>query len=87
MDDLLIIINNIVKYGLNPVIPIEDRELDLEKYLVRLYAKYVEVSILPDTADEYVQCNIKQLYPDVIQHVQSNFEFGWYYTVLNMEEL
>lgn len=60
----------------------------MEKYLVQLYAIYVDTPIDLDSVDEFIDYNIKQHYPDVISHVKQNFpNLGWYHVILNLEEL
>ncbi|MGB1204251.1 MAG: hypothetical protein ACPG5B_01325 [Chitinophagales bacterium] len=87
MKELLKIIDEIVKYGLKPDIAIQDKERDLEKYLVMLYAKYFEVQCENDDAD-CRDCNTKKMFPDVIENVKRNFkDFGYYYTVLNADKV
>ena len=43
MNELINIINEITKYGLNPNLEQSDKEKNLEKSLVALYAKYFKI--------------------------------------------
>ncbi len=86
MNELIDIIDNITKYGLSPNIAIGDKETDLEANLVRLYAKYFEVQYNSDSIR--YKAFPKNLFPDVIENVKSNFkDFGWYHVVLNMVDI
>lgn len=87
MEELIRIINEIVKYGLNSNIEIENKEKDLEINLVQLYSKYFEINYESDD-NEYEDFNKKKTYPNVIKNVKSNFKgFGWYHSILNLEEI
>lgn len=87
MEQLIEIIDEIVKYGLKPNVNVEDKEKDLEMNLVKLYAKYFEVKYKFDDK-EYADFDRKKVYPDVIENVKNNFEdFGWYHSILNLEEI
>ncbi|THH36297.1 DUF5063 domain-containing protein [Neolewinella litorea] len=87
MEELIEIINEIIKYGLNPNIEIEDKEKDLEINLVKLYSKYFQIDYVFDE-NEYEDFNKKKIYPNVIESVKSNFkDFGWYHSILNLEEI
>lgn len=87
MEELIEIINGIVKYGLNPNIEMENKEKDLEMNLVKLYSKYFQIDYVSDE-NEYEDFNKKKIYPNVIENVKSNFkDFGWYHTILNLEEI
>lgn len=87
MEKLIKIINEIVKYGLNPNVDIEDKEKDLEMNLVKLYSKYFEIDNESDKT-EYKDFDKKNIYPNVVENVKSNFkDFGWYHSILNLEEI
>lgn len=87
MEKLIKIINEIVKYGLNPNVDIEDKEKDLEMNLVKLYSKYFEIDNESDKT-EYKDFDKKNIYPNVVVNVKSNFkDFGWYHSILNLEEI
>ncbi|MEM9258995.1 MAG: DUF5063 domain-containing protein, partial [Bacteroidota bacterium] len=87
MEQLIEIIDEITKYGLLAKIEIEDKEKDLEKHLVKLYAAYFEVDYVFDEK-EYEDFEIKELYPNLIVNVKTNFaDFGWYHSILNIEEI
>lgn len=83
MEELIEIINSIVKYGLTPNVKVKDKERDLERNLVRLYSKYFELNYEFDKK-AYKELNKRKLFPDVVENVRSNFEdFGFYHIVLN----
>jgi len=87
MEELIKIINEIVKYGLNPDIKIDDKEKDLEMNLVKLYSKYFQIKYEFDE-NKYEDFAKKRIYPSVIDNVKSNFkDFGWYHSILNLEEI
>lgn len=87
MEDLIKTIEEIVKYGLNPNVEVENKKRDLEKNLVRLYAHCFTVDYESDD-NEYTSFEQKRLYPNVIENVRKNFQnFGWYHTVMNLEEI
>lgn len=87
VEELIEIINEIIKYGLNPNVGIENKEKDLEINLVELYSKYSEINYQYDEND-YGAFDIKKTYPNVVENVKSNFkDFGWYHTILNLEEI
>jgi len=85
--ELIEIINEIVKYGLNSNIKIADKEKDLEMNLVKLYSKYFEINYQSEKND-YKGFDKKQIYPNVIENVKSNFkDFVWYHSILNLDEI
>ena len=86
MNDLIQIINEISKYGLNPNLNNENKEKDLEKNLIKLYLFSFKIKYEFDDCD-YPDFD-KNLFPDVIENVRINFpDFGFYHTVLNSEQI
>ncbi len=86
MDETIKIINEITKYGLNPNLEIKDKEVDLEKYLVRIYSKFFEIKYEYDDKD-YQEFK-KESLPNIVENVKKNFpDFGFYHEVLNVQEL
>lgn len=86
MENLIKIIDEITKYGLNSSIEIVDSEKDLEKNLVKLYAKYFEVENY-DIEREYEKFDKTEL-PNIQENIRSNFpDFGWYHEVLNSHKI
>lgn len=80
MKELLNIINEITKYGLNPSLEHSNKEKDLEKYLVALYAKYFKIRYVFDEND-YSDFDTTE-YIDVRLNVSSNFpSFGLYHNL------
>ncbi len=87
MEELIKIVNEIIKYGLTPNVEIEDKERNLEMNLVKLYSKYFEINYKLDDND-YEDFDKRRIYPNVIENVKSNFkDFGWYHSILNLEEI
>lgn len=86
MNETIEIISEIVKYGLNPNLEIEDKEVDLEKNLVKIYSKFFEIEYEYDDKD-YPDFS-KSNFPNVLENVKYNFpDFGFYHEVLNVHKL
>ncbi len=86
MKEIIEIINEISKYGLNPNLELEDKELDLEKNLVKIYAKFFGLNYGFDDK-EYPDFNELES-SKIIENVMSNFpDFGLYHEVLDCHEL
>lgn len=86
LEELIEIIDKVIKYGLNPKVNIEDKEKDLEKNLIKIYSKYFEIQYELDETD-YNSFNKKKI-PNVIENVKSNFpDFGWYNIILDYEKV
>ncbi|MFK7935161.1 MAG: DUF5063 domain-containing protein [Saprospiraceae bacterium] len=86
MTELIEVIDDITKYGLQPLVEIENREKDLEENLVKIYVKHFQVQYDFDH-NEYARFDTEHL-PNVIKNVSKNFPtFGYYHTVLNCHEL
>lgn len=80
------IINEITKYGLSPNLKIEDKDVDLEKNLVRIYSKFFEIRYKYEDKDypDFKKVN----FPSIVENVRNNFpKFGFYHEVLNSHEL
>lgn len=87
MEKLIQIIDEIIKYGLRPNIEMENKERDLEMNLIKLYSSYFEIHYKSDEK-HYKDFNKKKMYPNIEEHVKSNFsDFGWYHSILNIEEI
>jgi hypothetical protein len=87
LKELIEIINEIVKYGLNSDIEIKDKEKDLENSLVKLYSKYFSINYEFDNK-KYTDFNKEKTYPNIIENVKNNFkDFGWYHSILNLEDI
>lgn len=83
MKELIKIIDEIVQYGLNPKLEVKDKEVDLEKNLIMLYAKFFEIDYDFDEMD-YPEFEKAKL-PNIIENVKSNFpDFGFYHEVINI---
>ena len=86
MNQLINIINEITKYGLNPNLEHSDKEKDLEKYLVEIYAKYFHIKYVFDEKDyadyEYAGQN------KIRENVISNFpSFGLYHNLSELNKI
>ncbi len=80
MKGLIRIIEEIVKYGLNPDVEVENREKNLEINLVKLYAKYCEIEYNEDNTEypAFDKSNLSNIRSNVI----NNFpEFGLYHNL------
>jgi hypothetical protein len=86
LEELIKIIDEIIKYGLKSNIEVEHKEKDLEKNLVKLYSKYFEINFEYDDK-EYGDFD-KKKFSKVEENVRSNFnDFGWYHIILNVEKI
>lgn len=86
MEEIIKIIDEIVKYGLNPNLEVDDKEVDLEKNLVKLYAKFFEIDYEYDKMD-YPEFEKAKL-PNIIENVKNNFpDFGFYHEVVNIHNI
>lgn len=86
MNELLNIINEITKYGLNPSLEHTDKEKDLEKNLVALYKKYFEIKFIFDEKDyaDFDDLGLK----NIRENVSSNFpSFGFYHNLAELHKL
>ncbi|TVZ10483.1 hypothetical protein JM80_3033 [Cellulophaga sp. RHA_52] len=86
MNELINIINEITKYGLNPNLEHRDKEKDLEKYLVEFYAQYFNIRYVFDKKDyedyEYAGQN------KIRENVISNFpSFGLYHNLSELNKI
>ena len=81
MKDLILIINEIVKYGLQPNLAVEDRDKLLQKNLIKIYSIVLDLSYDLDNS-EYLDTD-KIQYHLVRQNVETNFtNFGLYRTTI-----
>ena len=85
MNELITIIDEITKFGLQPMVAIKNREKDLEKNLVDLYHWYFKVKYIFDE-NEYKDFD-KTLLLNIKENVGQNFtNFGFYKTILDIKE-
>ena len=85
MTELITIINEIVKYGLQPNLTITDKEKLLEKSLVKIYNLYFDIKFDFDEKDyqDFDKSNL----PNIRQNIESNFkDFGFYKTILDIKD-
>jgi len=86
MKELIPTINEIVKYGLQPNLTVNDKEKVLERNLVKIYNLYFNVKYEFDDTD-FPDFGKSQL-PDIRQNVSSNFkDFGFYKTILDINDV
>jgi hypothetical protein len=86
MKDLIPAINAIVQFGLQPNLPITDKNKLLEINLVKIYSLYFDIKYVFDETT-YPDFN-KQALPNIRQNIKSNFkEFGFYKTVLDIKDI
>ena len=86
MKELIPIINEITKYGLQPDWTIPDKERLLEKDLIKIYAFFFDISYKFDETDypEYTGITLA----DIRKNVETNFkDYGFYRTVLDINDL
>jgi len=81
-------INQIVKFGLEQNIAIskDERNLLLEKSLIRIYSLYFEIQYEYDNTDFEEYDGIK--YVDIRKNIESNFpDFGYYTIALDLMDI
>jgi len=82
LDEIIEIINEVIKYGLSPNLKIEDSEKDIENNLIKLYSKYFDINYEFDNTD-YPEFENEHR-QNIISNVTSNFpDFSIYHEVLN----
>ena len=86
MKDLIQILDEITKYGLEANLALVNKEEDLERFLVALYAQYFTIQFKFDDQD-YADFD-RSMFPNVVENVKKNFpDFGWYHSILNCYEI
>lgn len=88
MDTKILIstINEIIKYGVNPNLKMENEELKLEKNLVKIYDLFFEINYEFDDTD-YGEFETTQL-TDIRSNIESNFKnFGLYKTLVDIQNI
>ncbi|MEO6452763.1 MAG: hypothetical protein ABIN97_01760 [Ginsengibacter sp.] len=86
MTELIPIINEIVKYGLQPNLTVTDRDKLLERNLIKIYNLYFDINFEFDKND--FPDFSKQNLPNIRRNVQTNFkEFGFYKTILDINDI
>lgn len=81
MKELLDHINEVSKYGLFKNIDEENKELNLEKYLVKIYNSYFEIEYKYDEK-EYPEFDNTELL-QIRENIKSNFPNFGYYKIAN----
>lgn len=86
MEDLILIIDNICRYGLYSTINLTNKEQDLEKNLVGLYLKYFEINDESDSKDYPAYQKPKSVL--LRKNISSNFPtFSWYHHVVEADQI
>ena len=86
MTDLIPIINEIIKYGLEPNLVEPHKEKLLERNLCNIYDMHFEISYEFDETE--FQDFDKSIYSEVRRNVTSNFkDFGLYKIILDLDDL
>lgn len=86
MKELIPTINEIVQFGLQPNLTINDKEKLLEKSLVKFYSLYFDINYIFDETD-YTDFDKSQL-PNIRQNIASNFKnYGFYKTILDIKDV
>ena len=86
MTDLIPIINEIIKYGLEPNLVEPHKEKLLERNLYNIYDMHFEISYEFDETE--FQDFDKSIYSEVRRNVTSNFkDFGLYKIILDLDDL
>lgn len=86
MTDLILTVNEITKFGLQPNINVSDRDFLLEKHLIIIYKLYFEVEYEDDNHN-YPNFDKSKL-PDIRSNIMSNFPyFGFYKSVVDMNDM
>lgn len=83
MTELISVINEIIKYGMESNVRNEDKEKSLERNLVKIYHQYFEIADSFDSND-YPKFDKSKL-PEIRKNIIRNFSsFGFYKTVYNI---
>jgi hypothetical protein len=86
MKELIPTINEIVKYGLQPNLIVNDKEKLLERHLIKIYDLYFDIDSKYDETD-YLDFD-KSQHPEIRKNVSSNFkDFGFYKTILDINDI
>ena len=86
MTELIPIINEIIKYGLEPNLVEPHKEKLLERNLCNIYDMHFEISYEFDETE--FQDFDKSIYSEVRRNVTSNFkDFGLYKIILDLDDL
>ncbi len=85
MTHVIAIIDEIARFGLEPNVAIDNKELHLERNLVQLYCSYFEVAYVADESD-YPDIDLSL--PSLRENIESNFPgFGFYDVVLDINKI
>jgi len=87
MNEIIVsVIDEIVKYGLQPNLIEIDKEKSLEKNLVKIYNLYFDIEFEHDETDYPDFDKIK--YSDIRRNVESNFKnFGFYKIIIDINDI
>ena len=85
MKELIPIINEIIHFGLHPNSNVIDKEMVLEKSLVKIYSLYFDIEYKFDETD-YGDFDEEKL--PIRKNIESNFpEFGLYKMIMDINDL
>jgi hypothetical protein len=86
MTELIPTINEIIKYGLEPNLTVDDKEKLLERNLVKIYDLYFDIKYDFDKTN--FQDFDKSQLSNIRQNVESNFkDYGLYKTILDINDI
>ena len=86
MTELIPTINEIIKYGFEPIITTTDKERFLEQNLVKIYSLYFDIKYKFDET-VYKDFDKSQL-PNIRQNVSSHFQnFSFYKTIRDINDI
>ncbi len=86
MKELIPIINEIAQFGLQPNLGVMEKEILLEKSLVKIYNLYFDIEYKFDESDFEDFDNEK--FPYIRENIESNFpEFGLYKMIMDIRDL
>ena len=86
MEQLISLIDEIVKFGLEPNISVINKEQLLEKNLVKFYSLYFDIDYVFDNT-EYGDFDNENL-PNIRKNIESNFkDYGFYKIVLDINDI
>ena len=86
MTELIPTINDIVKYGLQSDLIVNDKEKLLERDLVKVYNLYFEINYKFDFNEFPDFYKVEPL--NIRQNIESNFkDFGFYKTILDINDI
>jgi len=81
-NELIKLIDEVAKYGIQPNLVVNNREVELERNLVKLYSLQLD---LPEEFDENVHPEFERPLSNLRTNIESNFpNFGYYKVILDI---